>query len=104
MSWGDGVPNPFEEEKRHLTLELRDRIRDLEAENAKLKEAIKVQARATEFLENSIRKNALTQAMQFLHEKLEQAKKDHDAVYATNAQLTEELELLMARLEDSGIW
>lgn len=103
MSWGDGIPNPFEEERRHETLELRDRIRELESEVQKYKDALKAQATAMKFLENSIRKNALTQAMQFLHEKLEQAKRDHDAVYKTNERLTEELDLLHARLEDSGL-
>lgn len=96
MSWGDGIPNPFEEERR-------DELAELRAENQKLKEALKTQAFAMNTLESSIRKSAEAQAIEFLNEKLAIAKRNHDAVYAMNEKLTDELDLLRSRLEDSGL-
>lgn len=96
MSWGDGVPNPFEEERR-------EELADLRAENKKLKEALKLQAAAMKTLEASIRKHAMDQAIEFLNEKFAVAKRNYDAVYAVNEKLTDELDLLRGRLEDEGL-
>lgn len=86
------IPNPVEKE-----------LADLRAENKKLEEALKTQAIAMKTLERSIRKHAMEQAVEFLNEKMAIAKRNYDAVYAINEKLTDELDLLRARLEDSGL-